>query len=245
MKKPFLLITLSIIIVSCHTKNQKENLSTNQNKNFENYKNDFSEQLWLIYPYSGWKQWLGYEYHKLDTLLIIPDKQSRENQILFAKANLDSLKTFDLSNLSSENKTDYYLIENELKRALWAVNEQKIYEWDPSIYNIADGFATILNEGYESLDTRLRHFYIRMASISAYYEAAKKNIKNPTYEHTQLAIDQNKGGISVFENDLPKALAISHLAEKEKQQIHVRAKETIKTMTDFANWLKALKNETP
>lgn len=245
MKKSFLLITLSIIIVSCRTKNQKENPSSNQDKNFENYKNNFSEQIWLIYPYSGWKQWLSYEYHKLDTLLIIPDKQSRENQILFAKANLDSLKTFDLSNLSSENKTDYYLIENELKRALWAVSEQKIYEWDPSIYNVADGFATILNEDYESLDTRLRHFYIRMASISAYYEAAKKNIKNPTHEHTQLAIDQNKGGISVFENDLPKALAISHLAEKEKQQIHVRAKEAIKTMTDFANWLKALKNETP
>ncbi len=245
MKKSFLLITLSIIIVSCRTKNQKENPSSNQDKNFENYKNNFSEQIWLIYPYSGWKQWLSYEYHKLDTLLIIPNKQSRENQILFAKANLDSLKTFDLSNLSSENKTDYYLIENELTRALWAVNEQKIYEWDPSIYNVADGFATILNEDYESLDTRLRHFYIRMASISAYYEAAKKNIKNPTHEHTQLAIDQNKGGISVFENDLPKALAISHLAEKEKQQIHVRAKEAIKTMTDFANWLKALKNETP
>lgn len=65
-----------------------------------------------------------------------------------------------------------------MKRALWAVNEQKIYEWDPSIYNIADGFAMIQsNEGYESLDTRLRHFYIRMASISAYYEAAKKILK--------------------------------------------------------------------
>ena len=64
----------------------------------------------------------------------------------------------------------------------------------------------MLNNNYDTLPVRLHNFYLKMKNIPAYYEAAKKQIKNPTVEHTQLAIDQNLGGLSVFETDLEDAL---------------------------------------
>ena len=84
-----------------------------------------------------------------------------------------------------------------------------------------------------------------MANVPAYFEAAKQNIKNPTLEHTQLAIDQNLGGLAVFETELEDALAKSTIDENTKTQIFKRADEAIAAIKDYADWLKNLKNETP
>ena len=59
-----------------------------------------------------------------------------------------------------------------------------------------------------------------MNAIPAYYEAAKKNIKNPTIEHTELAIAQNLGGSSVFDTDLIAALEKSKLRDTEKKEMY-------------------------
>jgi uncharacterized protein (DUF885 family) len=98
---------------------------------------------------------------------------------------------------------------------------------------------------YDSLDTRLQHFGQRLAAVPAYYEAAKRNISNPTAEHTQLAIDQNLGALSVFEKDLPEALAKSHLSDGDRKTIQARAADAVAAIKGYAEWLKNLKNDNP
>jgi len=237
--KRILVLAIAVWAASCNS--AKEKKSADLNPQFENYKNNFVEALWKIYP--EWASSQG--YHKYDSMLVIPGGESRSREIAFAKANLDSLAGFDLNALSDNNKTDYYMIRNSLDGSVWALTEEKSYEWNPSQYNVSSSFAEMLNNNYDSLDVRLRNFYLKMASIPAYYEAAKKNISNPTVEHTQLAIDQNLGGISVFENDLKDALSKSHLNEQEKKNIEERAGEAVKAIKGFADWLKAMKNDTP
>ncbi len=243
MKKTIFPFLICLSLAACsntgHTKENKT--AADMNPQFDKYKVSFIENLWKVYP--GWASSQG--YHKYDSVLIVPDDASRAREAVFCKANLDSLKTFDLSALSDNNKTDYYMIENQLKSSEWALTEQKSFEWDPSNYNVSGAFAEILNGNYDSLDIRLRNFNLRMANISAYYEAAKKNIKNPTLEHTALAIDQNLGGISVFEKDLHEALNKVHFGEHEKQMLEANAKESVKAIKDYAAWLKNLDNKTP
>ena len=243
MKKVFLASIVCISIASCggdsHTTETK--IVADMNPQFDKYKEQFIESLWEIYP--GWASSQG--YHKYDSILIIPTDEARAKELAFAQANLDSLKSFDINGLSDNNKTDYYMIENQLKSTEWAINEQKSFEWNPSEYNVSGAFAEILAGNYDSLDVRLRNFYLKMANIPAYYEAAKKNIKNPTVEHTQLAIEQNLGGISVFETDLHDALNKVKFGEHEKQSIEATAKQAIAAIKDFADWLKKLDNKTP
>jgi len=135
----------------------------------------------------------------------------------FANANLDSLQNYNSENLSYSNKTDFYMIKNQIESTVYGINELKSYEWNPAEYNVCGVFAEILNGNYDLLDNRLRNFSLKMRNIPAFYEAAKLNIKNPTLEHTQLAIDQNLGGLSVFETDLVAALSKSKLVESEKK----------------------------
>jgi uncharacterized protein (DUF885 family) len=237
MKK--MMVMLLAICAACN--GTKEKKAADMNPQFENYKNNFVEALWKIYP--EWASSQG--YHKYDSMLIVPDDQTRSKELAFANSNLDSLRRFDLDALSDNNKTDYYMIENSLKGTVWAISEEKSYTWNPSQYNVSGSFADMLNNNYDSLDVRLRNFYLKMANIPAFYEAAKKNISNPTIEHTQLAIDQNTGGLSVFENDLKSALEKSHLSEEEKKKMTERAAQSVKSIRDFADWLKSMKNDTP
>lgn len=208
---------------------------------FNDYKGHFIDDLWAVYP--SWASSVG--YHKYDNKLVIPDAKSRDRELAFCKAQLDSLHSFKISDLSDANKTDYFLIDNQIKYIEWGIQEQRAFEWDPSGYNVSGGFADMLANDYDKLDTRLNNFYEKMAAIPAYYAAAKQNILNPTKEHTELAIEQNLGGVSVFEKDLEDALTKSGLDEATKNKIRERAKTSVAAIKDFAEWLKNLNNMYP
>ncbi|MES2565683.1 MAG: DUF885 domain-containing protein [Bacteroidota bacterium] len=241
MKKLLALLSIFVLFSCGGDKEKTEGLSKNQDTTFDAFKERFVLHLWELYP--GWASSQG--YHKFDSVLTIPNQEQRNRELDFCKANLDSLKAFDLNALSDNNKTDYYMIEGQLKSAQWYITDYKSYEWNPSDYNVCGSFAEMLANNYDSLDTRLRNFYLRMKNVKAYYETAKQQIKSPTTEHTQLAIDQNLGGASTFDADLNDALLKSHLKAEEKEQVSSRAKEAIGAINDYVKFLKELKNETP
>jgi uncharacterized protein (DUF885 family) len=137
------------------------------------------------------------------------------------------------------------LIENQLKSSIWSIQKFKSYQWNPAQYNVSEGFAEIINNNYAPLSQRLAAVKERLKFVPAYYEAAKKNIQNPTAEHTALAIDQNTGGLSVFEVDLVEALKKSSISAQEKEKISSLSKDAISAIQSYCSYLKELKNEQP
>lgn len=240
MKKLLVPIFALTLLFSCN-KSTKSGEDKALDKKFDKYKDGFVTALWQINP--GWASAVG--YHKLDSVLVVPDAAADRKQLDFANAQLDSLKQYNPEDLSDNNKTDYQMIKNQLESVIFGIKELKSSEWNPSEYNVCGAFAEILNGKYDSLEVRLRSFNAKMNAIPAYYEAAKKNIKNPTVEHTELAIAQNLGGSSVFEADLNDALAKSKLTPEEKKEMQDKAKVAVKAIKDYADWLKNLPNKTP
>lgn len=208
------------------------------NSQFNKYKDKLVQDMWRMYP--GWASSIG--YHNYDSLLPVPDAAARANEIRFCKSQLIELKKYPLASLNSANKTDYYLIENQMKYSIWSIEQLKSYEWDPSTYNVCGSFADMLGNDYAPLEQRLKSFGERMDKVPAYYSAAKKNVKNPTVEHTQLAIDQNMGGISVFRDDLNNALQKSKLTTGEKAKLLARATDCIAAINSYVSWLKNTPN---
>ncbi|OXA70317.1 hypothetical protein B0A67_16120 [Flavobacterium aquidurense] len=240
MKKLFVSIFTISLLFSCN-KSTKSNEDKALDGKFDKYKDGFVTSLWKINP--GWASGVG--YHKYDSILSVPDANEEKIQLEFVNAQLDSLKQYNVDNLSDNNKTDFYMIKNQLEATVFSIKEMKSSEWNPSEYNVCGSFAEILNGKYDSLEVRLRAFNAKMNNVPAYYEAAKKNIKNPTVEHTELAIAQNLGGSSVFDTDLATALKQSKLTEAEKKEMLEKAKTAKKAITDYADWLKNLPNKTP
>jgi uncharacterized protein (DUF885 family) len=213
----------------------------NMDNEFEGYKSRMILRLWQLDPL--WAASLG--YHKYDEVLVIPNDESRARTLRFCNDNLDSLSMFAEPRLTPANKIDYKLIREQLKYMIWTIQDLKAWQWDPSVYNVSGGFADMLSNNYASIDTRLHNFYVKMASVPEYYHAATENIVNPSKEHLQLAIEQNNGGTSVFEQDLEDAMKKSHLNPNQKSKMRARAREAIAAMHGFADWLKNLENSKP
>lgn len=230
-KKIIAAISFSLIVFSGLV-----NAQQSMDDRFNKYKENFVLELWQTYP--TWASSVG--YHNFDNTLPIPDDATRAHEIGFCMTNMDQLKQFDLNSLSDANKIDYHLIENQLQYSIWSNKELRAFEWDPSMYNVSSLFADILNGNYAPLDERMRSIMAKLARVPDYYNAAKKSIQTPTKEHTDLAIEQNLGGISVFEQDLMEALKKSGLNEIEKKDIAARSKQAVAAIKDYVEWLKKL-----
>ncbi|MEM2988120.1 MAG: DUF885 family protein [Candidatus Bathyarchaeia archaeon] len=181
------------LFTACSSKPQEEQLSVpevNFDSAFSVFSDEFIEDLWKLYP--DWASSQG--YHKYDSVLIIPDEAFRKREIAFCEEKLNLLKRFDALTLSTSNRTDFYMLENLLKRNIFNINEFREYEWNPAYYNVSSVFADIVQNKNTTNEKKLQALYLRMRNVPAYYENARKMIKNPTIEHTNLAIKQNIGG---------------------------------------------------
>ncbi len=213
----------------------------NPDAEFDSFKESFVEDLWTVYP----ERASAVGYHRYDSVLTVPDQPYFENQLAFAEEKLEALSQLDFAALSDHNKIDYHLIKNSLEGTQWRLRTERAWEWTPSIYNVSRVFADMLINDYDALETRLRNIGRRLKSVPAYYEAAKKNIRNPTLEHTKLAISQNRGGLSVFEEDLKRAVEKSNLSDMEKSEILRNSQHAVAAIKGFAEWLENLKHENP
>jgi uncharacterized protein (DUF885 family) len=238
MKTYLLGILLILTIAGCKKDGDQ---SAEGGTPFDKYKQQFIDDLWKQNP--DWASSVG--YHKYDSVLVIPTDQSRSDHIAFIKSQQGQLAAFDIKQLPPLNQIDYHLIQNQLQSSLWQIDTLKTYQWDPSSYNVIGSFAFILNEHYAPLATRLKSFYQKMANIPAYYEEAKKQIKNPVVELTNLAIEQHLGGVSVIEKDFADSLKKTNIPATEQKLMLARAKTSAAAINGFAQWLKDLKNPTP
>ena len=239
--KKIVLVFCSIVLWSCNSTESKKHESESQDAAFELYKNHFVDELWKTYP--EWASAVG--YHAYDSVMTVNDESTRKKELLFLNSQLDSLKKYDENKLSANNKTDLELIRNQLNSGIFNITEFNAHQWNPSIYNISGSCAEILASNVDKLDTRVKNIYLKLRNARAYYEAAKANIKNPTVEHTLLAIQQNEGAVSTFENDYIDSVKKSGFSESEKTAMIARSKEAAVAMRDYVAWLKALKNDTP
>lgn len=213
----------------------------NEDQRLEKFKKLFLNYYWRINPvdaiYTG--------YHRYDSLLVVPDAKFFNFQRTTLKMLGDSLKTYEVTKLSPNMRTDYYLMRDKVESMLWYMNEYRDYEWNPASYNVGGEFAEILNSRFEKLDARLRILLSRMKNIDAYYRAAMANIKNPVIEHTDLAILQNEGSLDVFGQQLEDSLKVSGLSLSEKKMFRERmglAKESISTYIEYLKNIR--KNQT-
>jgi uncharacterized protein (DUF885 family) len=208
---------------------------------FNNYEKFFLDELWKQFP--DWGTSVG--YHKYDSILLVPDKKTREKQLRFVKVQLDSLGRYQPTAFLETNKMDYAMMQNQMEYLQWQIEQLKAFEWDPTYYNVIGNFAYILNEHYAPLGKRLTNFYEKMENVPAYYKEAEKEIKNPVPELTSLAIEQLQGGLSVFEADFADSLKKTNIADATKKQMLDRAKLAADAVKGYAEFLKNLKSDKP
>jgi uncharacterized protein (DUF885 family) len=241
--KKLLLLSLYVAAFSACKKDGQgvSQLSAKDDAAFLQYEDHFLDDFWKENP--DWATTVG--YHKYDSLLVIPNDDSRKKAIKFAKVHMDSLSRFEVGSLSDANKIDHRMMQNQLESIQWHLEQLREYQWNPASYNVIGSFAVILNEHYAPLEKRLRNFYQRMAFIPAYYKEAQKQLKNPVVELTDLAVEQHNGGLGVIEKDFADSLKKTKIPDAEQKQMVDRARISVDAIKAYVAYLKAMKNDKP
>jgi uncharacterized protein (DUF885 family) len=172
----------------------------------------FLTALWRIDPEGG--IYVG----KFDAAakLTIPDAATRARQLAFIDEWLEKFRKLNADKLSPNQRTDLAVLVNKLQEDRWQLTVFRDFEWNPAQYNVAQPLDLILNTEYAAKPQRLRTILKRLADVPAYYQAAQASVRNPTREHTQLAISQAPGTLVVLADLGKAAQESSQLTAQEK-----------------------------
>lgn len=187
-------------------------------KRFEDFKVRLLDAYWKRYPDFS----IAFGYGKYYDKPAIPSETNIKSNASFFRQWMDSLYSLPLNKLNANNKISYNIIENQLKLRVWEIEVLKIYQWDPSRYNIGRQCNALFTQPYVSLDEKLRTLSKFLQYVDNYYKAAFKTLYQPTKEHTMLAINQNEGTLSVFGKILTDSIHASNLSTAEKDTLQQR-----------------------
>lgn len=219
------------LIASCD-RGPRDPLTPDQR--FEGYRNRFIIELWRLEPV--WASSVG--YHDFDTILPIPGTDRLVKISEFCHTHLDSLAIFDPARLGPSQRTDLAMIKAHLNATLWEVTEFRAFEWNPSLFNVAGAIDPIMNSEHATIEGRLLAVNKRLRDVPAYYAGARSLIINPTREHTELAILQNRGALELLGKSFTDTLASCGLTDSLKKVITANADLARKAIDEHVVWLE-------
>jgi len=173
---------------------------------------------------------------------VVPDAAWRAKTRDFDRRQLAALEQFDPASLSPANRIDLAILKNRFERSLWELDTFKAWQWDPSSYNVANTLDLVLTTEYAPIEVRLHNASARLERIPAYYAAARASIADPTLEHTQLAILQNKGALRILTPELMKQVDASSLTPAEKALFLERVQAARAAINDYIGFLQDLES---
>lgn len=187
---------------------------------FQRLAHDFIEALWRLDPDAA----VAAGRYEFAARLTVPDDKSRATQLRFVRQWLQRFEAVQPERLSAAARTDLGQLLNKLRSDQFALTELREFEWNPANVNVASLLDLVLNTDYAPMPQRLRALSSRLAQVPAYYRAGAAHLRQPTLEHTQLAIDQAPGVLSVLD-DIQKALdsdAAKGLSQVDRSQLQQR-----------------------
>ena len=225
---------LALTLAGCSQADKSGTAATDSDARFDAFKDQFIEALWRQNPDYASSQ----GYHRYDSLLVIPNAAQRQSDDAFTRKYLAALGTFGPDSLSPNNQIDLRLLRNELRAERWYADTLKTWQWNPAGYNLGGSVGDLLAGRHFRLDRRLRNISDKISHAADFYAAAKANISNPTREHTELAIKQNAGGLTVFSSALADSVRKSGLSEAEKKTLTDRITATRAAVQGYLDFLK-------
>lgn len=194
----------------------------------------FMDQYWRLHPDDA----VVAGYYQVAAVQEVPDARERAELHRFLSASLERLRSIDAAALDPATRADRAVLDLQLRSELWDLDELRSWEWNPSLYNIAQPLDLLLHTEYAPLEQRLRSVLARLARVPAYYAAAAQSIHHPTLEHTALAIEQNAGALALLGADLEQQIEHSSLSSAEKTLLRQRVSAGRDAINGYVAWLK-------
>jgi len=173
--------------------------------------------------------------HRYDSELTDRSKYGIDTRLENTKRYHERLQTIDRGRLSQANSIDYRILMNQMEWEIFRDEVLREWEWNPLYYNPSGGIYSLVAREFAPLDKRLNSVRGRLGQIPDVVSSARANLKNPPRVHTETAILQNKGSISLIESDLEQFLDQSPEMREAMAPVRERAVAALK---EYGEWLE-------
>ncbi len=202
-----------------------------ENAKFEALANNYIERLLAVYP--EWATNLG--DHRYDDRLNDYSTAGIETRLNLHRAYLDSLGSINVARLSQVNRIDHEIMKHNVQRMIFELDTLRGYEWNPRVYNAGGAIYDLIARDFAPLKDRLLHVKGRLQEIPDRIVFAKMNLKNPPRVHTETAILQNKGTITLIREELKTFLDQVPELKSDVEPVQKRAVEALES---YGLWLE-------
>ena len=208
--------------------------ATPQDEQFQQIAHDYIEGYLVTHPENATE--LG--DHRFDDKLTDYSAEARVQELARAKQTRQQLEGLtDLSQLTGANKVDLRLLKDKVDNEIFDIEELKEWEWNPLVYNqsLANSVYLLVARDFAPAEQRILNLRKRLEGIPAVIAQAKTNLKHSPKIHTETAIEQTQGAISLVREGLSPLLNQAPQVAKDLGPIQ---EKTAKALEDYKTWLQ-------
>ncbi|HEY8520500.1 MAG TPA: DUF885 domain-containing protein [Gammaproteobacteria bacterium] len=173
--------------------------------------------------------------HRFDHRLDDYTQDGVDRNVERERSFLTRLRALDPAALSEVNAIDYRILEARIEAAIFALEELREHEWDPLHYNVAGSIYALLQREFAPLEDRLLDAAERLAAVPAVLDAARRNLRNPPRIHTETAILQNRGFVTLVRDGLEPFLARTPAL---RSRVEPARQAALRALEDYGEWLE-------
>jgi len=207
--------------------------ATPQDDAFQKIAHDYVEQYLKANPEQATE--LG--DHRFDGELTDYSSEARAKDLATQKEFRDKLNAIDGSQLIGANNIDFRILNENIDYEIFRGEELKEPEWNPLVYmqSLANSLYLLVARDFASAEKRIPSLRQRMKKIPAVIAQAKANLQHPPRIHTETAIEQTQGAISLVQDGLAPLL---DQGPQMKNELAPLQEKTAAALADYKKWLQ-------
>src|SRR5438132_3192588 len=175
--------------------------------------------------------------HRFDGQLTDYSPEARAKDLATQKEFRDKLNSIDGSQLTGANNIDFRILKENTDYQIFQAEELRAPEWNPLVYmqSLANSLYLLVARDFASPERRIPNLRQRMEKIPRVIAQAKANLQHPPRVHTETAIEQTQGAISLVREGLAPLLDQSPRMKKDLKRLQ---EKTAAAMEDYKKWLQ-------
>jgi hypothetical protein len=152
---------------------------------------------------------------------------------------LARMEQLDASQLDLSRRIDHRLLANDIRSALFELEELQSYRHDPTVYNDILGFSTLfltlLPEGAPEWRERLRSLGRRLEAFPELLAAARTHLAGVSPVLIDYVIDANRANLHFLEERAP---ALWRHAPEQKSGLENACRRALNAVRSYQKWLE-------
>src|SRR6266478_8205173 len=218
-----LLLSLSIFNTSANS----------QDETFQKIAHDYIERELQANPEEATE--LG--DHRFDGQLTDYSSQARAKDLATQKEFREKLNILDGVQVTGANNVDFRILKENIDYKIFEAEELKEADWNPLLYNqsLANSLYLLVARDFDSAEKRIPNLRQRMEAIPNVIKQAEANLQHSPKVHTETAIEQVQGAISLVRHGLDPLLDQAPQLKKDVAPIQ---EKTAQALEDYKKWLQ-------